>query len=395
MEPNLAPKKIRVLVADSSRIHSQLLADALQQDPDFVIAKWDSTPSSLIPAIVSQKVDVLAISSGFGGRAGADLRIVRELHSQHPKTKILVLLDSQDAQLVTDAFRSGARGVFNREGSVEMFCKCIRSVDRGEIWADSRGVSLAMDALASTPVIRTTDSAGLKLLSKREFQVVECVVQGMTNREIAARLGLSQHTVKNYLFRVFDKLGVSSRIELLFMTLGQNNDLGDRKAGPQVSDDLLRQMFLDVSFDNNTITFLRKAADDGVLGAQLMLAQALAGRGRAEEMVTAYTWFLIAAEQVRKVRTQLVERLTPHQIDEAQSNAGSWLGSEREITPAVFPASLHPAQADILPAQASATVSADAPKPVMRAAESPRPADRDSANGPGSPADQVLRYGSA
>ena len=67
---------------------------------------------------------------------------------------------------------------------------------------------------------------GFDLLSKRELEVVRSLAEGLTNREIAEKLGLSQHTVKNYLFRVFDKLGVSSRVELLFMTLSQAGSHG-------------------------------------------------------------------------------------------------------------------------------------------------------------------------
>jgi two-component system, NarL family, nitrate/nitrite response regulator NarL len=323
MDPDSGFRRIRVLVADGSRIHSQLLANALQQDPDLVITSWDANSSSLIAAVVSQKIDVLAIGSSFGGRAAAGLEIVRELRRRRPQTKVIVLLDSQDAQLVTDAFRAGARGVFNRESSVEMFSKCIRSVDRGEIWADSRGVSLAIDALASIPIIRSVDSAGFNLLSRREFEVVQCVVQGMTNREIAQHLGLSPHTVKNYLFRVFDKLGVSSRVELLFLTLGPNYEAPSRRRGSLIAPEMLQQM-LGGPRNRSTMAWLEKAADQGVLAAQLALAQALAERNDSADSVDAYMWFLIAAEQGRQARIQLAEKLTAAQMEQAQRKAGSW-----------------------------------------------------------------------
>lgn len=392
METNPASRKIRVLVADSSRIHTQLLANALQLDPDMVIASWDATPASLIASVVAQKVDVLAISEGLGGRGGSGLKIVQEVHALHAKTRIIVLLTSPDSKLVIDAFRAGARGVFNPESSVEMFSKCIRTVDRGEIWADSRGVSLAMDALAASPLIRAADTAGLKLLSKREFEVVECVVEGLTNREIAERLRLSQHTVKNYLFRVFDKLGVSSRVELLFMTLGRAHGPGDE--GRTMLGNLLRQVFEGGLPDRSTMTELEKAADNGLPGAQLLLAQALALHGGASEIETAYMWYLVSAEQARRARTQLAVRLTPRQIEEAQRKAGMWPARAKPLLP-TLPAGLPAVSSDAHGPQVTASIGPEIPKPVICPVESKPQARQDSVAEMGSSADQVLRYGSA
>jgi DNA-binding CsgD family transcriptional regulator len=132
-----------------------------------------------------------------------------------------MLLDSSKREAVLQAFRSGARGIFSRHDSVETLCKCVRTVHQGQVWANSQQMSYAVEALASSPTVRAVDANGLNLLSKRELDVVRSLAEGLTNREIAERLGLSQHTIKNYLFRVFDKLGVSSRLELLFMTLAQ------------------------------------------------------------------------------------------------------------------------------------------------------------------------------
>lgn len=389
MEPNPASRKIRVLVADSSRIHSQLLGNALEQDPDLAIVSWDASSSGLLSAVVSHNVDILAISSSFGGRAAAGLKIVRDLRSLHPRTKVVVLLDSQEAQLVTDAFRAGARGVFNRESSVEMFSKCIHSVDRGEIWADNRGISLAVDALASIPIIRTIDSGGLHLLSKREFEVVQCVVQGMTNREIAERLRLSQHTVKNYLFRVFDKLGVSSRVELLFMTLGPSRESMRRRSEPLAFSQALQEM-LDTGRQNGSaLPVLEKAANHGVPAAQLLLAQALAD-GDPSQLVDAYMWFLIAAEQGRQARIQLAKNLNPKQIEQAHQKAGNWLARAKPPDSTMSSTTGLPARTDATTAPQIGPLAESAAPPVTT--EAPR---RPEPQGAPPISDNVLRYGSA
>ena len=326
-----AARKIRILVADNSRIHSQLLSEALQRDSGLSVVAWDWNPLNLIPSILTDNIDVLAISSTLSGQAVDGLHVVQELRVAHPRTKVVVLLDSQDDELVLNAFRAGARGVFSRESSVEMLCKCIHSVCRGEIWADTREVSLAVNALAATPVIRAMDSQGLNLLSKRELQVVQFVVQGLTNREIADRLGLSQHTIKNYLFRVFDKLGVSSRVELLFMTLTQQ---GTRKAtiSADVPNPAGPKKIAESNPQNEPIlAFFERTAENGGPAAQLALAQAYwERRANPSDLVQAYMWYLIATERALTSRANLARLLSSQQIEEAQQKAGQWFARKNE-----------------------------------------------------------------
>jgi TPR repeat protein len=161
----------------------------------------------------------------------------------------------------------------------------------------------------------------------------------MTNREIAERLKLSQHTVKNYLFRVFDKLGVSSRVELLFMTLSQAGSgrapaLGEAKDSvPGLSDEF---------------AILQKAAETGLPAAQLALAQLyLVRRKDPQDIVHAYMWHLIALERASQGRKHITEMLTAEQLDEAQEKASAWLLRLNEIAPATpqSPATPEPAGA--------------------------------------------------
>jgi two-component system nitrate/nitrite response regulator NarL len=215
---------MRVLVADDTRIHTQLLADALRRDSHLEVISFLSHSRELVEAACAQKVDVMIISGCLDEDPDRGFEVLRELRASHPQIRAIMLLDSSKRESILQAFRAGARGIFSRHESVENLSKCVRSVHHGQIWANSQQMSFAVEALASSPVVRAVDANGLSLLSKRELEVVGSLAEGLTNREIAERLGLSQHTIKNYLFRVFDKLGVSSRLELLSMTLDHSGN---------------------------------------------------------------------------------------------------------------------------------------------------------------------------
>src|SRR5208337_1793902 len=189
---------------------------------------------------------------------------LHELRRVHPRTRGIVLMNLAKHEAVLNAFRAGARGVFSRSEPVDLLCKCIRCVHQGQIWANSRELTMAVEALASAPAVRAVNAEGMSLLSKRELEIVRCLAEGLTNREIAERLKLSPHSVKNYLFRIFDKLGVSSRVELLFLTL---SPVGAASLPAPAGDAEKDANSLDDS------ALLQKAAEAGLPAAQLGLAQ--------------------------------------------------------------------------------------------------------------------------
>jgi two-component system, NarL family, nitrate/nitrite response regulator NarL len=313
-------KAIHVLVADNSRIHTQLLSDVLRRDPELEVVSWDSDAQGVIAAALDHSVEVLAISCALDGFPSRGLEVVKQLRLVRPTARAVVLLDSHKPEMVLDAFRAGARGVFSKDGSVEMFCKCIRNVHLGQIWADSREVTLAIEALAATPNVRAVGADGMDLLSKREMEVVRCLARGLTNREIAKQMGLSQHTVKNYLFRVFDKLGVSSRVELLFMTLSQSP--------PVEANDLQAHNGLAQGRPGHEATFalFQKAAEAGMPAAQLALAQAyMARRASSDDLVQACMWYLVSAQRASQIRGLITRMMTSEQVNEAQKRAEAWL----------------------------------------------------------------------
>jgi DNA-binding NarL/FixJ family response regulator len=313
----------RVLVADNTHIHTQLLADALRRDPCLEIAGTASHSRDLIGTVGNQEIDVAVISSNLDEEPLRGIEVLRELRTLRRELRAIILLDSSKGEVVLEAFRAGARGLFSRFESLETLCKCVRTVHAGQIWASGQQIALAIETLASTPSIRAVGANGLSLLSKRELDVVGCLADGLTNREIAERLGLSQHTIKNYLFRVFDKLGVSSRLELMTLTL--TNALGQMPAGH--GPELVAQP------QQTTLSWCQKAAEQGLPSAQVALAEMYRrGNGIEPDLVASYMWYLVSekinAEQkdeISAAKRQLSAQLNPEQLVEAQNQAADRL----------------------------------------------------------------------
>ncbi len=228
--PRISTAKVTVLAADSNMLACKLLADGLRRHPQFtVVASVTDTPS-VIRAARETQPDVALISVQLQDGPLAGLAAVHELRTAQPKTRAVLLKDRTDLQIVVDAFRAGARGVFCRaESDLEDLCKCVCRIHEGQIWANTRQLEYVLQALTQSLPLRVVDANGSSLLSKREEEVACLVGEGLGNREIAAQLNLSEHTVKNYLFRIFDKLGISTRVELVLYTLNY-------KKAPQRSD---------------------------------------------------------------------------------------------------------------------------------------------------------------
>jgi DNA-binding NarL/FixJ family response regulator len=125
------------------------------------------------------------------------------------------MLDESSPHSVVNAFRAGAKGVFSRtQSDIRLLAKCVRRVMEGQVWIDSKQMLYLLEALTGDQDAASKCEGTTPKLTRREESVVRLVVQGMVNREIAEQLRLSEHTIKNYLFRIFDKLGVSNRVEL-------------------------------------------------------------------------------------------------------------------------------------------------------------------------------------
>jgi DNA-binding NarL/FixJ family response regulator len=218
-----SPLAMRILLADSKQMENQLLADSLRHRGYTV----DTCPSEVGPVLElleSERVDVAVISCVGPYSAVPDLNAFRTLHLMHPEVPKVCLMDLESRELAVQAFRAGARGLFClADSSFQLFCECIARVHRGEIFATHQQLSYLLDSVCQLGSMRVIGASGESLLTSREEQVVALVTDGLSNRDVANELGLSEHTVKKYLFRIFEKLGISSRVELVLYALNHGS----------------------------------------------------------------------------------------------------------------------------------------------------------------------------
>jgi DNA-binding NarL/FixJ family response regulator len=208
---------IRVLLADSNQTQSQLLGSALRRQPGLAITFCRSELSACLQALRSAPVDIVLL-----GDAASDqlIETVRGLHTNHPHIRLILLLDGYDRNLVITALRAGARGLFCRECQpFRALCRCISVIHQGQFWANTEQMGYVIGELTSAPPPRVINVKGAVLLTPREEQVVSLVSEGIGNREIAQHLGIKESSVKKYVLRIYDKLGVSNRVELVLYAL--------------------------------------------------------------------------------------------------------------------------------------------------------------------------------
>jgi DNA-binding NarL/FixJ family response regulator len=214
---------ISLLIAEHSRMGCHLMETALRRCRHISVAGSVIEAAELRDAYKATQPDVCVISSGLKDGATAGFRAIRELHEIEKSLNVVMLLESSDRNMVVEAFRSGARGIFSRDDPFEVLPKCIQRVFEGQVWANSQQLKFLIESVAENAPPVITDARGGALLTSRELSLVQLVAEGRTNRDISRELHLSEHTVRNYLFRIFNKLGVSTRLELAVYALNQRD----------------------------------------------------------------------------------------------------------------------------------------------------------------------------
>lgn len=214
---------ISVLVANPHSMTCELLIGALKRRRHFQVANSATTAQEVLDAVDAAPPDVVLVTASLADGPLSGLGVLRQIREHSPEVKTIILLNGPERNLVVDAFRAGARGVFFlSQSNFKSLCRCVEQVQEGQIWASSSELSEVMEAFTQLAPMRVVNADGMRLLTKREEEVVHLLAEGMQNKEIAQTLKLSEHTVKNYLFHIFDKLGVSSRVELVLYAVSSN-----------------------------------------------------------------------------------------------------------------------------------------------------------------------------
>jgi DNA-binding NarL/FixJ family response regulator len=214
-------ESISVVIIDSSKMTAELLTRALSRVKTLNILKSVVNLREAVEAIASLTPDVAVVSTNLADGPFRGFELLRQARSLSSATQCVVLMDDSDHELVVDAFRAGARGVFKRSGSMRLLGRCISAINAGQVWASSTDLQQVLEALERTLPFRCVNSRGDILLTRREQEIVPLVAQGLTNKEISSNLKLSEHTIKNHLFRIYEKLGISSRVELILYAVSE------------------------------------------------------------------------------------------------------------------------------------------------------------------------------
>jgi DNA-binding NarL/FixJ family response regulator len=209
---------VRVIVADTQAIFRAGLRKVFALEDDIRVVGQAETLAQAQSAVKKFSSDVVIFEAAL---AQNPVEAVADLLRQNPQMRIVVVTPASDEEMTLDLFRRGAHGIVSREVEPELLVDCLRKVAGGETWLDSQGTRWVMEAYRN----QNNRPAGARpkvQLTPKETLIVSCVTQGMKNKEIALRVGTTEQVVKNYLRKVYDKLGVADRLELALYCLNHH-----------------------------------------------------------------------------------------------------------------------------------------------------------------------------
>ena len=223
--------KIRIVVADDHPIFRDGLCKLLALEEDFEVVAQAQDGRQVLEVLQQYEPDILLLDLKMPGLDG--LGTLQRLQAVKNKTRVIVLTASDDKNEFVQAMRLGTSGIVLKQTATDLLIKSIRRVHAGEIWLDSHTTAAVIRQFVAAdeappqlvPAIPGRERERSPL-SQREREIVALVAQGFKNKEMAEKMFISEQTVKNHLHNIFDKLGVSDRLELALYAIHNNLHIG-------------------------------------------------------------------------------------------------------------------------------------------------------------------------
>lgn len=201
---------IKIILADTQAIYRVGTKKVFALEDDIRVVAQAETLGQVLAASQKYPAEVILFETAVSSNPA---EAVSEILRKAPKAKIIVLVAEMDEDDTLEFFRRGVRGIISRSIAPELLVKCVRKIAGGETWIDNQSVTWVIEAYRQQAAQLMTPRSRAKL-SDKELLIISCVTQGLRNKEIAHELGTTEQVIKNYLRKVYDKLGVSDRLEL-------------------------------------------------------------------------------------------------------------------------------------------------------------------------------------
>src|SRR3569833_4523504 len=209
------PNVIRLILADSQAIYSSGISRVIALENDIRLVAQADSLEQLRNSIEQHPADVVLVEGELLTRA---TRVVAGLLHIAPDAKFIVQSVTADQGQTIELFRQGIRGIISRSISPDLLVRCVRRIATGETWIDNQAVNWVIEAYRAQAAALVSPRTQPRL-SPKEMSIITCITQGKRNKEIAFQLGTTEQVVKNYLRKIYDKLGVSDRLELALYCL--------------------------------------------------------------------------------------------------------------------------------------------------------------------------------
>ena len=217
------PGAVRIILADSQAIYRVGIRKVFALEDDLRVVAQAESIENLRAAIERYPTDIVLLE---GSMLTGTVNVIPDLLKAAPDVKLIVQAVSSDENQTVELYRRGVRGIISRSISPDLLVRCVRRIAAGETWIDNQSVNWVIEAYRAQAAALVSPRTQPRL-SPKEMAIITCITQGKRNKEIAFQLGTTEQVIKNYLRKIYDKLGVSDRLELALYCLHNKIVLAD------------------------------------------------------------------------------------------------------------------------------------------------------------------------